>query len=358
MKKNGSLLFYELRYLLRQKFLICMCILGLLFLAYAVPKFQSFTDFDLLQMKEEDDLNEAEKLILDMWNGKKADVEEERKNLAEEAVRKKESLSATQQYEIEYLSNVQKKYERDLFLEANDYSGWEMFFLHKSGMQPHNPLSLLHVIMIVSGGLLLLAKDRENNTLFWAANTGKGTSVSSFTVKIFATFIYGFFLQLLFSILYILWLWLWGEYDMRYWFYPIQNVPGYGLCDFQFPIFSCILIDIFLKCIVGLIITYFVFLFALFLKRYLFLFIGGSVVSGVLYYIMSVMIEWKNFDMWWRLNPFSVFLLNQTLSYDAVNLFNHAVDARWIVGIVWGIMLMVFLSGSYRIWRRYSNESS
>ena len=118
------------------------------------------------------------------------------------------------------------------------------------------------------------------------------------------------------------------------------------------------IVDIILKCVLSILLFLFVFLFAQIMKRYLFLFMGVIALSGSLYYLFYVTNDMKNYDIWWRINPFSVFQLDKILTYDAANIMNHAVDVRVITCISAAIALAGLILCSYRIWREYLYANS
>lgn len=352
MRNEIHLLRLEVIYLLRQKFLWIMLLLGAIITLFRMPRFDYELNYKVFA-PDYGERTEAEQAIVDYWNVKKAEVLEKRSALAQKASKLKEDLSKEHRYEREYYSKIEKYYGQDLKLESQDYLGWEIFFQHQTDMSPHNPLGLLCVIIIGSAGLLLLTKDIENKTFFWASITGKGTVLSSFMNKLLAVFLYGIFIQVLFDLFYILWLWLVTGLDMRHWFHLIQNIPQFGTCDLHLTILQVIGIDIFLKDVVGVLLFLFVFLFANILKRYIFMYMSLVSFSGFLYYGFYTVNEQKNYDFLWRVNPFHVFHLDKALTYNAVEIMNHAVDIRTITLIAVMAMIAVLIYGAYLVWRKY-----
>lgn len=352
MRNEIHLLRLELKYLLRQKFLWVMLVLGVIITLFRMPRFDYALNYEVFEPYY-GNRTEAEQAIVDYWNVKKSQVTEERAALVQRAVDLKSNLSEEQRYEREYFSNIEKYYSQELNLESQDYLGWEIFFSHQTDMSPHNPMSMLCVMIIASAGLLLLTKDRENRTFFWACITGKGATLSSFVNKLMAAFLYGIFIQIFFDLFYIAWLWLVTGLDMRHWFHLIQNIPQFGTCDLHLTILQVIGIDIFLKDVVGVLLFLFVFLFANILKRYIFMYMSLVSFSGFLYYGFYTVNEQKNYDFLWRVNPFHVFHLDKALTYNAVEIMNHAVDIRTITLIAVMAMIAVLIYGAYLVWRKY-----
>lgn len=205
---------------------------------------------------------------------------------------------------------------------------------------------------MVSAGLLLMTKDKENGTLFWASVTGRGVQLPAYLLRIGAVLIYGFFIQAFFIALNIFFCWLSGL-DMRHLSYLVQNVSQYGMCDLRLSILGLYAVDMALKCMVSVMILLFVLLTACVVKRYIFLFLGGLGVSGVLYYIVYIMCTNMNYGLLWRMNPFSIFQLDRFLRFQAVNIWDHAVDIRLLVLSVWSVLLLVLGAAAYRIWRKF-----
>lgn len=363
MKNKLIVVSMEFRYLIRQKFLWILLLLGIVFTIWRMPRFVcDYLEYDVFEQYNVthsfENMSEVEKLNVDYWNTKKSDVENQRKSLSERAAIEKERLNGQERFEREYLTKIEASYGKPVSLEVQDYSGWEIFFLYHAGMSPHNLLSLLEIIMTASAGLLLLTKDKENNTLFWASDTGKGAEFSSYLFKIMTAFCYGLFIQFIFHGLHILWLWLVNRMDMRHWFHMIQNIPQFGMCSLNLTIIETILTDAVIKSMLSLVLFLFVFLFAMILRKYLFMFLGVAGVSGVLYYVLYSLCKGKNYGIWFRLNLFSVFQLDKVLTYDAVNIFNHAIDLRVVTGVFYGGLLLLQIAGSYQVWRKYLNVCS
>lgn len=362
MKNIIFLVFLEFKYLFRQKFLWLLVLIGSVIIVYRMPRFdyemnyQVFEEFNRTYSYE--NMSEAEKLIVDYWNTKKVEIEAQREELVKQAIEKKTLLSEDKRFEKEYLTKIETAYDEIIELEVQDYLGWEIFFVHQASMSPHSPICFLEIVIIASAGLLLLTKDRENNTLFWASLTGRGTRFSVYALKLFTVLLYANFVQIIFNGIYIVGLWLVVELDMRHWLNLIQNIPQFGMCDITLNIFTTIILDMMLKSILAFIIMMSVFMFARVLKRYLFMFMSTLAVSGILYYWLFVMCEMKNYGMGYRLNPFSIFQLDRILTYDAVCVMNHAVDIRLItVGLCLGILLLLIF-GCYQVWRKYLYVSS
>lgn len=352
MRNEIRLIHLELRYVSRQKFLWVMLIIGVAITLFRMPRFDYALNYEVFEPYY-GNRTEAEQAIVDYWNVKKSQVLEERAALVQRAVDLKADLSEEQRYEREYFSNIEKYYSQELNLESQDYLGWEIFFSHQTDMSPHNPISMLCVMIIASAGLLLLTKDRENQTFFWASITGKGATLSSFMNKLMAVFLYGILIQMFFNLFYIIWLWLVTNLDMRHWFHLIQNIPQFAACDLHLTILQVIGIDIFLKNVLAVLLLLFVFLFANIIKRYIFMFMGMVSVSGLLYYGFYIVNEQKNYDFWWRVNPFHVFHLDKALTYNAVNLMNHAVDIRTITLVVVMVVIAMLIYCAYLVWRKY-----
>lgn len=363
MKNKVILTGMEFRYLFRQKFLWLLMLLGIAFTIWRMPRFVcDYLDYDVFaeynRTHSFENMSEVEKLNVDYWNTKKSDVESRRRTIAEKASKEKGSLTEQERFEREYLTAIETSYGKPLPLEVQDYSGWENFFLFQTSMQPHSPLVFLEIMIITGAGLLLLTKDQENKTLFWASITGKGAEFSSYLIKIMTVFLYGMFVQFIFHVLHVLLLGMVNKMDMRHWFHMIQNIPQFGMCSLQLTILETIVIDAVLKCILSLILFQFVFLFVRILKKYFFLFLGTAGVSGILYGVLYRTCEAKNFDLRWRSNPFSIFQLDRVLMYDAVNIMNHAVDLRVVTGVVWIFCLLLSVAGSYQVWRKYLHVRS
>lgn len=352
MKNEIHLLHLELTYLFRQKFLWVMLLLGVIVTLFRMPRFDYALNYKVFA-SDYGERTEAEQAIVDYWNVKKDEVLEKRSALAQKASKLKEELSEEQRYEREYFSKIEKYYGQELKLEPQDYLGWEIFFLHQTEMSPHNPLGLLCVLIIASAGLLLLTKDREHRTFFWTSITGKGTVLSSFVNKLLAVFLYGIFIQVFFDLFYVLWLWLVNGLDMRHWLHLIQNIPQFGLCDLQLTILQVLAVDIFLKNMAAVLLFLLVFLFANIFKRYIFMYMSLVSFSTLLYYGIYMINEQKNYDFWWRINPLHVLHLDQALTYDAVNIINHAADVRIITLIAGILVAAVMIYSAYLVWRKY-----
>lgn len=355
MKKGLVLIGMELKYLLRQKFLWILVLVGIALAAYQAPRFHYDLDYSFYSEYKEshsmEGMDEAEKFQIEYQKSRRDAILEERQSLYERAVAAERELERESGFEWEYLKTVEGLYGEELPLEVQDYSGWETFFLQRTAMQPHN-FSLLQVLIIVSAGLLLMTKDKENGTLFWASITGRGVQLLAYLLRIGAVFIYGFCIQAFFTVFYIFFCWLAGM-DMRHLLYLVQNVPQYGMCDLQLSILGMLIVDIVLKCMVSIMVFLFVLLAACVIKRYIFLFMGGLAVSGVLYYILYTMCTNMNYGLLWRMNPLSIFQLDRFLRYQVVNIWDHAVDARLLVLSAWCVLLFALIALSYRIWRRF-----
>lgn len=352
MKNTVHLICLEFKFLFRQKFLTLLLLFGIALTLFRMPRFHFEFNYDAFE-KSRESRTETENLEVEFWDKRKKEVLEERELFVKRAQDLQNDLNEDQRYEREYFEKIEKYYRKPIHLETQSYSGWELFFLHQTSMSPHNIVSFWAHIMIVSAGLLLLTKDRENKTLFWASFTGKGTVFSSFVLKIVTVFFYGVIVQTIFNFIYILWLWLVTGYDMRHFFHLIQNISQFGMCDLRLNILQTLLLDMFLKCVLSILLLMFIFLFAGIMKRYIFLFMSSIAFNGGLYYLFYISNHKNNFDMWWRINPFHIYQLDQALTYHAVNIMNHAVDARVVVGGLTVMTLVVLLIGSYRIWRRY-----
>lgn len=347
----------EIKYLIRQKFLWLLILIGAMVSIYCMPKFDYKMDYQVFERFNKENsyegMNDSEKLIVEYWDTKRTDILQQRREIYKQAQEKKKTLAKENQYEEEYLTELQKKYEEEIVLEVQDYLGWEIFFLHRTAMQPHNPISFLVILIITSAGLVLLTKDRENNTLSWAVMTGQGITFKSYLLKITATFLYGIFVQLIYNAIFILSLWKLFHLDMRHWFNAIQNIPQYGLCNIHCNIMGIILLDMLLKNIVSLSLMLVIVLTAYILKKYLFMFLEMLAVSGALYYWLYVLCERKDYCYLWYLNPFLIFQLDKLFTYRAVNIANHAVDIRLILGIGWIGAIIVLITTSYKMWRKY-----
>lgn len=358
MKKSLSLIGMELRYLLRQIFLWILIIVGIAFAIWQLPsaheKIWDYAVFDEYNRTHSiEGMSDQEKAHVEYLSGLRERTKYKRKALYERAVEEKESLKRQEGYEWEYLTAIEKAYGEEITLEIQDYTGWDIFFLYHTDMQPVNPLDFLLVISTVSGGLLLLTKDRERNTRFWSALTGRGGVFPSFFCKLAAAFLYGLCFQLLFKGFTISLLALVNHFDMRHWLHLIQNTSQFGICDLQISILGLCILDSFLKCILSLMVLLFVFMAAPLVKRYIFLFLGGVTISGVLYYFLFLTCRDKYYSDTWRLNPFSIFKLDKFLAYDVVNIMDHAVDMRVLIACLWTVMLAFLSLFAYKIWRRY-----
>lgn len=357
MKKSVCLIYLEIKYLFRQKFLWLLVLLGIAVSIYCLPKlnyemnYQVFEKFNKEHSYE--GMSDSEKLIVEYWDTKRTYILQQRKEIYEQAQEKKKTLVKEKRYEEEYLTEIQKKYEEEIVLEVQDYLGWEIFFLHRTAMQPHNPVSFLVILIIASAGLVLLTKDRENNTRSWAVMTGEGTTFKSYLWKIVAAFLYGVFVQLIFNAIFILSLGKIFHLDMRHWFHAIQNIPQYGLCNIRSSIIETILLDMLLKNIVSLSLMLVIVLTACILNKYLFMFLETLAVSGALYYWLFDLCERKDYRFMWYFNPFSIFQLDRLFTYHAVNIANHAVDIRLILGVGWISIIIVLFITSYKVWRKY-----
>lgn len=362
MKNNIFLSYLEVKYLFKQKFLWLLLLIGFAIIVYRMPKFNYEMNYHIFEESKQEQsyesMSESERLIVDYWNEKKTYIETHRLEIYEQASKKKEILEERIGFEYEYLTKIENLFSKTIDLDVQDYLGWEIFFLHQTSMSPHSPVCLLEMVLIVSAGLLLFTKDKENNTLFWASITGRGATFASYVLKIIIVIFYAIFIQVLFNGIYIIGLGLVCGLDMRHWFNLIQNIPQYGMCDVQLNIFGTIVIDILLKCLLCLIILMGILVFSQILRKYLFMFMSILGVSGILYYWLYVMCQRNSYGMWWYINPFSIFQLDKILTYDAICIMNHAVDVRVIMGGTWLGILTVLSIVSYQVWRKYINVSS
>ena len=353
-----SVIGFELKYVFRQKFLIVMILISVFIIAYRMPRFSYELDYDIFLESYSEEKTDAEKRIIKYWNEKKNEIEKERKDLVEKAEEYKTELKDSMIFEKKYLNTIIKRYGNILNLEVQDYLGWEIFFAHQTDMQPHNPVSLSTIIIIVCAGLLLLTKDNENGTLFWAARTGKGGIFSSFMLKIIAIFIYGMLLQIFFTVIYLGWLSFGVGLDMRHWFNLIQNISQYAICDIKINFLEVIVIDMFMKTFMSIAIFLIVFMFSVIFKRYLFLFLTAIATCIFLYYTFYFINGMENYNFGWRMHPLSILKLDRILTYDAVNIFNQAIDIRVIISLMWIVLIITIIVCSYRLWRRYLYEVS
>lgn len=355
MKKGLILIGMELKYLLRQKFLWILLLVGIVLTAYQAPRFHYHLEYSFYSEYNEshstEGMNDIEKANIAYWQDRLDKTLEERRNLYERAVAAENEVEKESGFEWEYLKAVEKLYEEELPLEIQDYLGWEIALLQRTGMAPHN-FSLLQIMIIVSAGLLLMTKDKENGTLFWASITGRGVQLPAYLLRIGAVLIYGFCIQMFFIALYIFFCCLSGL-DMRHLLSLVQHVSQYGMCDLRLSILGLYVVDIVLKCVVSVMIFLFVLLAACVVKRYIFLFLGGLAVSGVLYYIVYTMCNNMNYSLLWRMNPFSIFQLDRFLKFQAVNIWDHAVDVRLLVLSVWSVLLLALVGSAYWIWRKF-----
>lgn len=360
MRKTLVLVGMELKYLFRQKFLWLLVLFEIMFLIYCLPKERAVSDYDAIDQynltHSLEKMSEEEKIIINFLEYRKTETEKNRISMAQKASEKKERLTEEERYEKEYLETIEKYYGTPVQLEIQNYLGWETFFLGNTSMSPYNISAFINVFIIAASGVLLFVKDKENNTLFWASLTGKGMGWFSYLLKIFSIFLYAVLIHIIFFGVEILGL-KYQNYDMRHWFHSIQNIPQYAMCDLQINMVETILINIVINFILSISIALFVLLFARILKKYVYLFVGVLIVEGGLFYNMLVMFQEKNYDIWWRLNLFSSFQLDKFLTYDAVNIGNHAVDVRGIVFLEHTILLVILVVCSYQIWRKYLYES-
>lgn len=352
-----NIVFLEFKYLFRQKFLWLLVLIGSAIIIYRMPRFDYEMNYQVFQEFNRnysyENMSEAEKLIVDYWNTKKVEIEDQREAIVKRAIEKQTLLSQEKRFEKEYLTKIASVYDEKIELEVQDYLGWEIFFVHQASMAPHSPVCLLEIIIIASAGLLLLTKDKENNTLFWASITGRGNRFSIYVSKLFVVLFYSTFIQVIYNGIYIAGLGLACGLDMRHWFNLVQNIPQFGMCDISLSILTTIILDMILKSVLAIIIMMTIFLFANVLGKYLFMFMGSIAMSGILYYWLFTLCEMKNFGIRYRLNPFSIFQLNRVLTYDAVCIMNHAVDIRLMIGGIWFCILLLLIFGCYQVWRKY-----
>lgn len=378
MKRAWLLISFDLKYLFRQKFLRILFLIGVAFALWQSPRYRQVDyDYDIFT-KSYEELDEFQQLEWDLWNYKKEQTLKERERILEKAQDRKVSMREEKDsvqggkdsaqsgknhvqdgvsYEWKYFDKLEKIYSQLIRLETWDYTGWETFFLIRCDMTSHNLVGMLEVILIVSAGLLLLTRERENRTFFWYSWTGCGTKKSLFLLKMVTICGYGMLVHLAYDGVYILYLALVNHLDMRHVSVLIQNITGYGMCDVQISIFIVLCIDILLKCLTSMFVLLFTFLLSLLLKKYLFLFFAGLGIGAGLYYQAFQINQEKNYDLLWRLNPFSSFQLNEVLSFDVIKLGEHAVDIRVAAGIIWVVALIALMQMNYHIWRKYPNAS-
>ena len=360
MKNKILLLQMELKYLLRQKFLWVLIILELAFIVYCIPEKMNDPSYDAIEQynitQSFDDMSEWDKIIVEFCNNRKIEIENNRNLLSKNATEKIERLNDYERFEKEYLESIKKYYSKPVQLEAQHYLGWETFFLSNTSMSPYNVSSSIVVFIVAAAGILLLVKDRENNTLFWATQTGKGMRWTSYLLKVFSVFIYSIIVHIVFLGTEILGLVI-KNYDMRHWFYSVINIPQYSMCDLNISILGIILIHVLLNSLLAISVSLLVFIFAMVLKKYIYLFVGVLIVQAGFFYSMLNMHKAKRFDIWWRLNPFSSFQLDRFITYDAINIANHAIDVRYVVGGIHIFVFAILIIISYKVWRKYTNGS-
>lgn len=385
MRRAWLLISFDLKYLFRQKFLWIMFLLGVAFALWQSPRYRQVDyDYDIFT-KSYEELDEFQQLEWDLWNYKKEQTLNERARMLENVQDRKASMRVENDsvqgeknsvqdgkgsaqggenyvqddasYEWKYFDKLEKIYSQPIRLETWDYTGWETFFLIRCDMTSYNLVGVLEVILIASAGLLLLTRERENRTLFWYSWTGCGAKKSLFLLKMVTICGYGMLVHLAYDGVYILYLALVNHLDMRHFSVLIQNITGYGMCDVQISIFIVLCIDMLLKCLTSTFVLLFTFLLSLLLKKYLYLFFAGLGIGAGLYYQAFQINQEKNYDLLWRLNPFSSFQLNEVLSFDVIKLGEHAVDIRVAAGIIWVVALIALMQMSYHIWRKYLNVS-
>ena len=362
MKRSLILIGMELKYLLRQKFLWILVLVGIALSVFQAPRSRIDLDYsiyaDYNKNHSTEGMSERDQFGIAYWQEKQERIKENRNRLYERALAEKQALTEQSGFRWEYVTAVEKAYSQEINLEIQEYTGWEWFFLVKSDMSPHNT-GLFLIILVAAAGLLLMTKDKENHTLFWSSFTGRGAGFSSYLLKIAAVLLYGLCVHIFFTGLYILLLACMGGLDMHHWINAIQNLDQYGLCDLHLNILGTCVLDMVLKCMASILVMFIVLLLTCVIRRYIFLFLAGLCVNGIFYYFLCGTVERRSYSISYRMNPFSILKLDKVLTYDAVNIFNHAVDVRLLFLVLWACILFGLLLLTYRVWRRflYANES-
>lgn len=362
MKRSLILIGMEWKYLLRQKFLWLLILIGAVFqFFFQVPQkvdldYSIFDTYNRTHSME--GMDEREKFAISFCQESREQIRNKRETLYQRAVEEKRALQEQNGFEWEYLTAIEKAYKEEIPLNLQEYEGWRFFLYVKTEMDPHSTEWYL-ILLVTSAGLLLMAKDRENNTLCWSSFTGRGVKASVFLLKTGAIFLYGMCVHLFFTIYYVLLLAWRGGMDMRHMLSAVQNVVDFALCDLHMSILGVCVLAIVLKCLASLLVLFLILLSSFAIRRYLFLFLEGLCVSGLLYYLLYLAVRDKRYGLPYRMSPFAMLKMDRLLTYDAVNLFGHAVDVRLVYGVLWTLLFIGLFLLAYRAWRRflYANKS-
>lgn len=392
LHKGFKLVLYEIKYLFRQKFLLvftCAAVIFIFFMmrpgSYSINSsiYDSFPGYPkgeqkafLLELAEahpvyDIGLTEAElsdEISIPNHEGTVTvrealtaahrlqtveNAKEQREQIRLEAEQEKEELSAEggTDDEIKKMALIEQAYGEDVEFELYDFSGWEMYFLFMSSMQPNNFFSLIHVVIIVSAGLLVFLKDRESHTQPYLSLARYAGSGALYAAKLAAVFVYGTVLQLCLNGIYIAYLHFVSGYDMGHWLSDICNVPRYMLSEVNMSIVSLILLNVFLKVLLSMGIVLLMLLSVRVLKQYILILIGGVGAAGALYLWLFRICSSDKSGLAWLADPMSIFKIDYFLNSDIIELFGAVHQTRLLFAVIWGSVLILMVILFYKVWR-------
>ena len=392
LNKGIGLIFYELKFLIRQKFLLvffCAAIVLSGVLVYQAPSsvdpeiFYSLSSYpegeqkdfflELAETHPKYDLGltqqelSAKISVPDLEKNmtmrdaltiahKLQDIEntrQQRHAVYTEIKVEKEALSSNNgtNFDLQKMSVLEKAYEEEPEFRLYDFSGWQIYFLTISSMQPNNFCSVIHILIIVSAGLLVFLKDREYHTGAYLFPARYGRNGMLYAAKLASIFVYGVALQIILNGLYIAYLNWYGHFDMSHWLSDICNIPSYALSEINMSILSLILLDILLKAFLSIGIILFVLLFVRVLKQYILLLIGAIGLSVGMYWRLYQLSSSDSTGTQWLANPMSILHFQNFLRSDIIEVAGAASQTRLIFATIWGTIFIFMLILFYKVWK-------
>lgn len=152
-------------------------------------------------------------------------------------------------------------------------------------------------------------------------------------------------------------LYAWNEYGAVDFTLPVQSLPGFSKCVYMISIGQCLVSYLFIKCMVAVLISSFLYLLAAFFKNHIYFFAGilGAILMSLSFFLLG---KYVGFLSVFRTCNLIYFACTDAMigTYLNYNVFGQACSMLYVNLVVMLLMIALFVPVNVCVFKKYAND--